>query len=88
MSTETEISNTDNQRSGHYLRRLTIAGISLVWVVFWSLVAAEIYAQREAFQSGLNETSITGAMVTMFLIFILPTLYIIFQQIRGSPATT
>lgn len=88
MSTETQLSNTGNQRSGNYLRRLVIAGISAVWAIFWSLVAAEIYVQREALQSGLNETSIAGAMITMFLIFILPTLYIIFRQIRGSAATT
>lgn len=86
MSAETLTSGADNQHLGNYLRRLTIAAVTAVWAIFWALVAAEIYGQREAFQSGLGGTSVTGAVVTMFLIFILPALYIIYQQIRGLAA--
>ncbi|GAB6862908.1 hypothetical protein ACFR97_13520 [Haloplanus litoreus] len=86
MTVETQAEETGSQRTGNYLRRLVIAGIAIVWTVFWVSVTAEIYAQRGAFQSGLGETSILGVVVTMFLIFMLPALFVIFRQAKGRSA--
>ncbi|WP_251329813.1 hypothetical protein [Haloplanus pelagicus] len=87
MTVETQADETGTQRAGNYLRRLVIAGIAIVWTGFWASVTAEIYARRGSLQSGLGETSIIGVVVAMFLIFMLPALFVILRQVRGQSTT-
>lgn len=55
---------------------LLILAFTVVWGGFWTIVAIEIYQQRQALGSGLGGTAPIAAVATLLLIFVVPVVYV------------